>query len=645
MLALSIALLFTLPARGLGPSMAQATVQGPVQGRAPAQQPAAVPDDSGLSQLQAQLRARPQWMEGWWQLSTAAYDANRYDVAVPALEHVVSAAPRMGIAFNLLGLSEFELKHYAQARSHLERAAELANSDDAEVERVAAYHLALLRIRDGDFSKASDLLRAKFGSSPNTQVSYALGLAALRVPLLPEAVDPSYESLLTSVGSAEARGSGTAGQLAGLVEQHSEIPFLHLAYGDLLERDGQTQQALAALRDEARRTPESAVPWTAIERLERAQGHTSAASAAHAKALSLQASEPAVEQRIRSRYEEKAAAPSGEAGLGAAMQAYATGHYADARTALDAWVGQHPTEGTAWAVLGLSEFALGQYDNALLHLQRGEALGLHGDPAAIASAHYTAGVLLLRVGNFDQAAEILTNAHRLVPEDTRIFLALGLAMLHREGLPTESREDKTLLLEAGQIEALLQASRYDEALPRMQALLQQYPRAAFLHYSYGTALIAVSEFDGAAQQMRAEIPLSPNSALPYLRLASIALRQHSPTDALAPAQRALALAPHSAEAHYLLGRALLDTGDSSGAVRELEAARDLNQGSPEVHFNLARAYTKVNRPEAADKERAAFARLNEASQAEKGRTAGHQLYSGPHSNGALVSVSPGAKPE
>ena len=620
-----------------GPSAAQSQSQD---------QTKTAPSESSteeLSALQTELRSRPDWVEGWWKLSTLAYDVDRFDLAAPALQKVVAAAPQMGIAWDLLGLSEFELKAYSPARAHLERAATLANSDDSEVERVAAYHLALLLTRDGDFDGSTAILLKNFGSAPNAQVSYALGLAALHVPLLPGEVDPSQEALIEDVGSAVAQGNAGISRWAELVAQHGDVPYLREAYGAALERAGESQRALAVFQEEVKKDPRDALPWLSIARIERSIGDTARARTAEAKASELQRNaQPDLQRAILARYAVQSTQDVA-AGWSEIMLAYSSGKYHSAAQGLTSWLRDHPEDGTAWAVLGLSEFGLQQYDSALLHLQRGEALGLHGDSRAVAMAHYTAGLLLLRAGDFEHASEILNKAHTLRPDDQHVGFALGCALLRRGGLPKESA-DGAVVQAAGAVQALLQESRYDEAFSAFQRLLQQYPSTPFLHYAYGTALIALSEFDEAAAQMRAELSTSPNSPLPYVRLASIALRQRKPADALSPARRAIALTPSSAEAHYLLGRALLETGEEQSAVAELEQARALNPGSPEVHYSLARAYARANRETDAAQERATFARLNELSQTQKSGD-GQQTYAGPREGSTLSNARSSQTPQ
>jgi tetratricopeptide (TPR) repeat protein len=263
-------------------------------------------------------------------------------------------------------------------------------------------------------------------------------------------------------------------------------------------------------------------------------------------------------------------------------------------------------------------------------LQRGEQLGLGGNPQADGLARYHLAMLENQIGQFDSAMETLIPGTRSGKIAKEIQIALGMALLHMPALPDQLDPSQTALAEsAGEIAALLQNSKYDQAFPKLQALLQQHPSVPFLHYAYGTALSALSQFDDAETQLRAELQISPRSELPYISLASLQLKQYRATEALASAEQAVQLAPDSAESHYVLGRANLELNHNEQAVHELELASNLAPGSPEVHFNLAKAYAKVRQPEKAEQERAIFARLNSAAEQRRSHS-GNQAYAGSH---------------
>jgi tetratricopeptide (TPR) repeat protein len=313
-----------------------------------------------------------------------------------------------------------------------------------------------------------------------------------------------------------------------------------------------------------------------------------------------------------------------------AMLHYSSGHYPEAVSELKIWVERQPNVGTAWAVLGLCEFEMKDYRNALIHLQRGEQIGFGGSPEAVGLARYRLAALENRDGQFESAMETLLPGTRSGTVAKEVQIALGMALLRMPLLPDQLEPSKMALAQsAGAIAALLQNSKYDQAFPGLEILLKKYPSAPFLHYAYGTALAALSRFDEAETQLRAELQISPESALPYVSLASMALKRHRPAEALPYAQRAAQLAGDSAESHYVLGRARLELGQDEQARLELERASELAPGSPQVHFNLAKAYAKAKLPEKAEHERAIFARLNALAEQRRSRS-GNQAYSGSH---------------
>jgi tetratricopeptide (TPR) repeat protein len=311
-----------------------------------------------------------------------------------------------------------------------------------------------------------------------------------------------------------------------------------------------------------------------------------------------------------------------------AMLHYSARHYPEAISELKIWVERQPNFGTAWAVMGLCEFEIKDYKNALIHLQRGEQLGFGGSPEAVGLARYRLAVLENRNRQFESAMETLLPGTRSGTVAKEVQIALGMALLRMPLLPDQVEPSKsTLVRSAGEIAALLQNSKYDSAYPKFQILLKEYPSVPFLHYAYGTALAALSQFDEAEMQLRAELQISPESELPYVTLASVALKRHRPAEALSAAQRAVQLASDSAESHYVLGRAYLELGQDEQAIHDLELASKLAPGSPEVHFNLARAYARAKLPEKAEQERVIFTRLNALAEQRRSHS-GNQAYSG-----------------
>lgn len=567
--------------------------------------------DEAIHDYTRALALHPEWAEGWWNLGALQYQASQYVDAVNSLRRLTTLAPHAPQAWAILGLSQFETKDYSAALASLEKAQKLGGIPDPEITRVTAYHLALLLIRSGDFDRAATLLHATFGSAPSAQIKTSLGLALLRIPLLPSEVDPTEDALIQSAGEA-ATSADPQPALAALTQQYPKAPWLHYAYGLALAAANKIPEALAQQKLETQISPESPLPWTEISHLNQQLKRPREAIAAHRRAAAL-ASAPHRAPHTITLYRAHAATTpqsSDTETWSAAMHAYSAGNYPQAIAALKPWLEQNPSDGTAWAVLGLSEFAQSDYDNARIHLQRGINLGLKGSPEALQLASLRLALLLIRDHQFDAATSLLRPLAGHPPMAEQIQLALGLALLRIPALPdTLNPTQRTLTESSGAIVQLLFASRYSDAFPAFQKLIAENPTTPWLHYAYGNALDSLSRYDDAKAQMLAETKLSPHSALPWIHLAAISLRQHLPADALRQAQTAVTLAPHSPEAHYQLGRAWLESGNAKSSIAELERANTLKPNTPEIHFALARAYAKDHQPQKAAAERATFMQL------------------------------------
>ena len=465
-----------------------------------------------IRDIESALAIQPDWKEGWWNLGTLQYEANQYTEAAQAFEKVVAYAPRLGPAWALLGLCEFELKQYEESLAHLETAQTLGVGDDPETARVANYHFALLLIRQGKFERGVEVLQSTFGNGPPTpQLQFALGLALLRVPLLPAEIDPSKDALVRAAGELASSGPDSLQHFPEFLQSHPSTPFVHYAYGLRLKEAVRWNEALAQQREEIQISPKSALPWIEISELETRLEHPAEAAAAARKAKTLDPNSREGhddasfrDPRMISLYESSGAANEHAEGANAdvegwksAMRNYSAGRYSDAIAQLKPWLNAHPADGTSWAVLGLSEFALKDFDNAQIHLERGEELGLSGSTDAVRQAKYTFGVLLIRSGAFDHASEVLSSMAGPGALQQEVRFASGLALLRIRKMPEDVQSSqRDLVNHAGEIAQLLFASRYDEADPKFEVLLKQYPKVPFLHYAYGTALLAISPISG-----------------------------------------------------------------------------------------------------------------------------------------------------
>ena len=653
--------------------------------------------DEAVREYRNAVQVHPDWAEGWWYLGTLQYDGNHYADAIPAFKKVVELQPGAGPAWNLLGLSEFETKDYDNALPHLQRGLDLGLEDTPGAVKVAKYHVALLLNRKGQFKQATDLLAAEFAQGPvPEQIKVALGLALLRVPLLPEQVDPSKDSLV--------RGAGEIGALLiqknfdaaflgveQMLKDYPETPLLHYAYAQALLAAKRTADAEVQLREQLKITPKFAAAHDALGQILESKGNIEQAAKEKAAALvpgaaeAENSSQTAAYTRGAISTQSPASAPTENAGgfdelakqAAAAQQAgklddgirysqqalrirpqweegwamlgtlyYMSDRCPQAIPAFKNSITMNPQRSEAWGLLGICEFQTKDYKNALIHLQHAQKLGLAANPTGVKIAKYHTAFLLNMNGEFEQATDLLVPEVGPSAVLDQIKLALGIALLRIPKLPDQlDPAQGALAKKAGEIAALLAESKFDQSWPLFEEMLKEAPNTPYLHYAYGVARFSNSQYSDAQDQFREEIGTNPQSALPHRRLASIALLLHQPEDALSEAQKAVELEPQAAEGHYLAGRALLELKRAEEAAKELETAAKLAPNSPEVHFNLAKAYTKTGQTEAAARERETFSRLNALVEEQKSKR-GNQAYAGSHdANGLTPGSGANTNPE
>lgn len=249
--------------------------------------------EEAIQSYKAAVELRPEWDEGLWYLGTLLYDANRFDEAIPALRKLLDLHPNAGPAHAFLGLCEFETGDYRSSFIHLQAAREMGLADSPEIEKVAYYHLGLLLNLRGEFESSTELLARVFG--PNQfaeQIRTAMGLALLRVPILPSQLDPSKDAVVHAAGEAAVliAQNDTTGALRRLEQVVRDFPgthYLHYQYGLALARARQYEKAVQELQEETRISPESSLPWIVLASLAAERGNAEQAASHARKAVQM----------------------------------------------------------------------------------------------------------------------------------------------------------------------------------------------------------------------------------------------------------------------------------------------------------------------------------------------------------------------
>jgi predicted Zn-dependent protease len=295
---------------------------------------------------------------------------------------------------------------------------------------------------------------------------------------------------------------------------------------------------------------------------------------------------------------------------------YETDRHREAREAFRRFLALKPDAGPAWALRGLCDFRVGDFDQALAHIDKGLKLGVSADILRVARYHQA--LVLVRAGQFELATPVLTVLARNETESAGLVQAIGLMMLRLPLFPAdipEARRD--VVRRAGRAGYLHLARRGEEAGKAFAELVEAFPTEPWVHYAYGVSLLASDAARGLAE-LRRETELQPGAVYAHLEIAFELLRQGDNEGARTAGERAVALAPGLFAAHNALGRALVELGEIERGTSELEAAVRLAPDSPEMHYSLARAYAKAGRKEDAARERATFAELERKRRVQRG---------------------------
>lgn len=293
---------------------------------------------------------------------------------------------------------------------------------------------------------------------------------------------------------------------------------------------------------------------------------------------------------------------------------YDKDQYPQAAKAFANSVALNPQTGAPIVMLGLCEFRLGMYDDALGHIIQGRKLGLAKNPELNTVMRFHEGMLLCLKGEFEVGEKLLDSLSYENVNNEQLYIAHGLCALRIPSLPgriDRTSRDYEMIRRAGYAQHLTAQLNKADGQLEYQRLATEYTRVPGVQYAYGRFLLyAMRNDDGAIEAFNKEIENSPNHALARLQISYIKLKNKEPQDAIKLAEEASHLNPGLALAHFILGRAYLDSGDAAKSIPELELTRKLAPNESKVYFALSRAYAKVGRKADADQARQTFAKLN-----------------------------------
>lgn len=291
--------------------------------------------------------------------------------------------------------------------------------------------------------------------------------------------------------------------------------------------------------------------------------------------------------------------------------AYDKNSYEEAVRAFRKVTALSPKNGTAYVMLGLSEFELGRDELSLQHLQKGGDLGLDKDERLRQVVFYHEGVLLQRKGRFEAAQETLEHLcmQGVQSDNAADILGMALLRMRSKSTPAAGSQDADVVLRVGKAECLAGQRNYDQARKDFSGLVQQYPKYPSLHYAYGLFLQEASDPSAADAEFQEEVKNNPSDFVARLQIAASMYKVDSAAG-IPYAEEVIKLKPNLPFAHYLLGLLLLDTDNYEKALPELEIAQKSFPREAKLYLALGSAYSRAGRKAEAARARETFERLN-----------------------------------
>ncbi|MGO8814799.1 MAG: tetratricopeptide repeat protein [Terriglobia bacterium] len=160
-------------------------------------------DDEAIALYQQALKLNPEWDEGLWDAASLLYEKDKFAESRDLLRRFVADQPKAGIGWSLLGLTESQTHEYARALDHLRQGMTLGTSGSQGMARSVSYYAAILLTRFEMYDQSQSLLfqMARSGQAESFLVE-PLGLATLRMPLLPDEITSDRRDLVHLAGEA-----------------------------------------------------------------------------------------------------------------------------------------------------------------------------------------------------------------------------------------------------------------------------------------------------------------------------------------------------------------------------------------------------------------------------------------------------------
>lgn len=212
------------------------------------------------------LEIRPDWPEGWWYVADLSYAEGQYGDCQRGFTRFLQLQPQSAPGYALRGVCSYYKGFFKQTIDDAERARQLQlERVNQKLYRTAQYFTALAMVRVGRFGSAIDTLKYFALKGIESQdLTLAMGVAMVRIPLPPSELDPSRKEMVMTAGraafaAAQGKRDEARREYARLLAAYPSAPNVHYAYGLFLYLSGDLPGAVRAFEKEIGVSPGSVV--------------------------------------------------------------------------------------------------------------------------------------------------------------------------------------------------------------------------------------------------------------------------------------------------------------------------------------------------------------------------------------------------
>jgi len=227
-----------------------------------------------------------------------------------------------------------------------------------------------------------------------------------------------------------------------------------------------------------------------------------------------------------------------------------------------------------------------------------------------AEVYYNLGVSEFRLGNFDNAVDALQESLKLKPNYPQANLFLGFSLENSERFSAAIEQfDKVLTalpenfdawLEKGVCQFML--NDHQNAVKSIQQAIKIEPTAAYGHRKLADVYFQRALFPEAAVSYKTADKLEPNVYYVNFRIGSSYYNDRRYQEAAPFFKKATEIEPHNQTAHYMLGNAYLNAELYPQAIAAFEKLAAINPENADAIYGIGVAYLKQNDRESARKQ-------------------------------------------